>query len=172
MMRCLVAGGMRAVYDEQQDFLNVLHGRDGYQPNPNGFYALSEYDEFNRPDFAQEYENTVVKVPAGLSYRLAAGDYRTIVMRRAPAEILASMAQFTPYDVFAYESAARFYDLTLPALVARLADAGHTVTVIDYADVLRDAAGVFGKLAQTWPIDAGKAAAAVDAALYRSANRG
>lgn len=171
MMRCLEAGGLRAVYGHDQDFLNVQYGRVDYQPNPGGFYALDDLSEFNRPDFAQEYEGALVKIPAGLSYQLAVGEYQTIVMRRDPAEILASMTQFTPYEAFTYESAVHFYDLILQALVKRLETAGHVVTVVDYADVLRDPLGTFEVLAKTWPIDAAKAASCVDPKLYRSVMR-
>ncbi len=171
MLRCLAAGGMPAVYGEEQDFLNVLYGREGYQPNPGGFYALDDALEFNRPDFAQEYAAALVKVPAGLALQLAPGSYQTVVMRRDPAEILASMAEFTPFDVFTYESAAHFYDLVLPTLIERLAAAGHVVSVIDYADVLRDPLGTFRKLAETWPFDPALAAACVQPELHRSVAR-
>lgn len=171
MMRCLVAGGMKAAYGQEQDFLNVVYGHDGYQPNPHGFYALDDEQEFNRPDFAQEYEGALVKAPAGLAYKLPPGPYQTLVMRRDPAEILASMAQFTPYSLFAYETAAHFYDLTLPALVKRLEQAGQVVNVVDYGDVMKDALGTFEKLAATWPIDAKAAAGCVEPQLYRSVAR-
>ena len=169
MMRCLEAGGMHAVYGHEQDFLNVLCGRDGYQPNPGGFYALDDAMEFSRPDFAAEYDGCLAKIPAWSALSLAPGDYRILFMRRDQGEILASMAEFTPFSVFALEGAVWFYDLVAPALVRALEAHGATVDVVDYGAVVKDPATVLSELAKAgWPIEATKAAAVVDPAQYRS----
>lgn len=163
---------MRAVYGHEQDFLNVLYGRDGYEPNPGGFYALDDAREFNRPDFAAEYEGALVKVPAGQCLTLATGDYRALVMRRDSGEILASMAEFTPFNVFALESAAWFYDLVFPAFVAQLEARGMRVDVVDYAAVIEAPLKAFAALADAgWPVDAKQAAVVVDAKQRRAVTR-
>ena len=163
MMRCLEAGGMQAVYDDAQDFMNVTHERDGYQPNPNGFYAMSG-NEFKRPDFAQEYDGMLVKIPAGDAFMLPPGDYRILFMWREPVEILKSMATFTPFNTFTYESVIHFYDQAVTAFVARTG-----AEIVRYSDVLNDPFSTFAALTSDgWPIDAAKAATCVDPALYRS----
>lgn len=172
MMCCLETGGMAAMYGHEQDFLNVLYGRDGYQPNPDGFYGLDNHSEFYRPDFAAEYDGRLLKIPAGQVMNLAAGDYRTIVMRRDPAEILASMAEFALYQVFSLEHAVWFYDLVFPALIGTLEARRMTVDVVDYAAVIADPLGSFEALAKAgWPIDAGKSAACVDTTQRRQVIR-
>ena len=158
---------MRAVYDTEEDKLNITFGRDGYQPNPNGFYALSG-NEFNRPDFAQEYDEELVKVPAGDVLRLPPGDYRILFMWREPNEILKSMATFTPRAVFMYEPVIHFYEQAVASFVARTG-----AEIVRYGDVLSDPLSTFAVLAGAgWPIDAAKAAACVDQALYRSVHHG
>lgn len=155
---------MQAVYDNGQDFMNVTHEQDGYQPNPNGFYALDNSQEFKRPDFAQEYDGMLVKVPAGEALHLPPGDYRILFMWRDPAEILKSMATFTPYSTFAYESVIHFYDQAVASFVARTG-----AEIVRYGDVLSDPLSTFATLTgDGWPIDVEKAASRVDPALYRS----
>lgn len=168
MMRCLEAGGMQAIYGGDQDFLNVMHEQDGYQPNPNGFYALDNLQEFQRPDFVQEYDGMLVKVPAGDALHLPPGDYRILFMWREPREILKSMATFTPYSTFAYEPVIHFYDQAVASFVARTG-----AEIVRYGDVLRDPLSTLATLVgDGWPIDAEKAAACVDPALYRSVYHG
>lgn len=154
---------MHAVYDDAQDFMNVTHAQDGYQPNPNGFYAMTA-NEFKRPDFAQEYDGMLVKIPASDALHLPPGDYRILFMWREPTEILKSMATFTPYSTFAYESIIHFYDQAVASFVARTG-----AEIVRYGDILGDPLSTFAVLAgDGWPIDAEKAASRVDPALYRS----
>ena len=75
MMRGLIAGGMQGVYGADQDWLNVSHGRPGYQPNPHGFYAMDDASEFARPDFAEEYAGKLVKERRGRSQQFSYGAY-------------------------------------------------------------------------------------------------
>lgn len=159
---------MHAVYDDAQDFMNLTYAKDGYQPNPNGFYAMSDSREFVRPDFAQEYDGMLVKVPAGDVLTLPPGDYRILFMWREPAEILRSMATFTPYSVFTYEPIIHFYEQAVASFVARTG-----AEIVRYGDVLNDPLSTFATMAGNgWPIDPANAAACVDPALYRSVHHG
>ncbi len=169
MMRGLIAGGMQGVYGADQDWLNVSHGRPGYQPNPHGFYAMDDASEFARPDFAEEYAGKLVKLPPGMALRLPPGDYRVVFMQRAPAQILASMATMQPYSLFGTEPAIWFYAKVRDAMILAMQARGAVVDVVKYADVIASPVAVFTALQSAgWPINPALSAAVVDPALYRS----
>lgn len=169
MMRGLIAGGMQGVYGQDQNWLNVSHGRPGYQPNPHGFFAMDNAREFARPDFAEEYAGKLVKLPPGMALRLPPGDYRVVFMQRAPAQIFASMAQVTPYNLFALEPAIWFYAKVRDALILALQARGAVINVVKYADVMDSPVAEFTKLsAAGWPINPALSAAMVDPTLYRN----
>lgn len=169
MMRGLIAGGMRGVYGNNQDWLNVSHGRPGYKPNPHGFYALDNPMEFSRPDFAEEYAGSLVKLPPGAAKSLPAGDYRIIFMQRSPSQILSSMLTMSPYGLFPTESAIWFYAKVRDALILKLQERGAVVDVVKYSDVIASPIGEFNRLLSLgWPINPALAASVVDPALYRS----
>ena len=172
MMKCLMAGGMDAVYDTEMDSKNIEYGKGDYQPNPGGFYALSDLTALKRSDFAGAYSGKLVKVFAGMAIRLPPGDYKIVVMRRDPDEIIASMREFLPGpQLFVYEPAAHLYEVIFPALIERLETQGRRVTVIEYAKVVENPQAEFDRIAKAgWPIDPAKAAQCVDPALYRSKN--
>lgn len=169
MMRGLIAGGMTGVYGSNQDWLNFQYGGPGYQPNPHGFYALDNPEEFARPDFAEEYADKLVKLPPRMALSLPPGDYRVVFMQRAPNQILASMATMFPYGLFALEPAIWFYAKVRDALIVAMQARGAVVDVVEYADVIVSPIAAFTALqAAGWPVNPVLAAATVDPALYRS----
>lgn len=169
MMRGLIAGGMQGVYGVEQDWLNIELGRPGYQPNPHGFYALDDSDEFRRPDFQEEYSGKLVKLTPDMSMSLPAGSYRVIFMERNPDQILASMLEMSPYSLFTLEPAIWFYKKIKGALISRLSGIGATVDVVKFSDVVSSPLSAFSSIAGLgWPIDPILAAAVVDPALYRN----
>ncbi len=165
MMRCLEAGGLPAVYDHHQDWLNVQYGNGEYLPNPNGFYAC-ERDEFYRPDFADAYAGKLVKVPWAMLLRLPQATYRLAFMLRDPAEIFASMRRFIPTGFGGDELVTALYPTVTGALqTALLARGDMQVRTVQYAAVVKNPATAFAGLG--WPIDAQAAAAMVQPELYR-----
>ena len=105
MMRCLAAGGLSAADDHQFDELNRIYGDETYQPNPNGFFMVAEYGEFMRPDFAEEYEGRLIKIPYEYILSLPHHSYRMVFMLRNPQEIYKSMIRFMPQGFGIQETA-------------------------------------------------------------------
>lgn len=174
MMQALIAGGMAARWDGEQDAMNVTCGRDGYKPNPAGFFATRR-DVFGWPDFVRDYDGWLVKCPYNLLRTLPRHDYRLIFMLRNPAEIRASMAAVTPGQTWGNnEALTHFYDLASEALLTALRERGDmAVTTVWYGEVVTEPARVFGELVMAgWPIDAGAAAGVVDPAQHRSVQHG
>lgn len=170
MMRCLIAGGMTAVWDNDQDQLNLIWGRGNYLPNPNGFYALDER-EFNRPDFVDEYDGHLIKCPYNKLLELPIAAYRLVFLRRSPAEIRTSMAQFTPGRSWAKNEALTYLYIPIMAELHQriLARGDVTLTILQYAEIVAHPHIEFAKLAKAgWPIDVTLASRMVEDALYRS----
>ena len=169
MMRALMAGGMAARWDGEQDQMNVTHGRDGYKPNPAGFFATRD-DVFDWPDFAADYDGWLVRCPYHLLSKLPRHAYRLLFMLRNPAEIRASMATMTPGATWGgNETLTHLYDLASEALLSALRDRGDmAVTTLWYGEVVAGPLDAFRMLATCgWPIDPAQAAAVVDAAQHR-----
>lgn len=165
LMRCLEAGGLACVYScEGDDNRNRNTLIPGYVPNPHGFY---ENAPVNVPGAWPAFAGRAVKVirddlgsiPAGVRCRVA-------YMTRDPAEIRRSY-----YGILSGphpESVYGFLDGYWPKVgadVGRLLAAGHEVTPLRYAAVVADPAAELTRLG--WPLNAARAAAVVDPALYR-----
>lgn len=167
--QALIAGGMAARWDGEQDQMNVTCGRLGYKPNAAGFFA-SRDDVFSRPDFTLDYDGWLVKCPYRLLRQLPRHDYRLLFMLRNPTEIRASMATMTPGQTWADNEALTYlYDRVSTALLSVLRERGDmAVTALWYGDVVAAPMDAFGILAACgWPIDATRAAVIVDAAQHR-----
>lgn len=170
MMRCLIAGGMPAVYDNSQENMNVLYRRGEYLPNQNGFYAL-DYGEFARPDFVEEYDGKLVKCPYFYLLKLPKHRYKLVFMQRNPAEIRKSMAAFTPGESWGInETITYLYTPIFSELNRRLLARGDVDAIIlQYEDVVKQPLVEFEKLVKAgWKFDVAKAAECVTEALYRS----
>jgi hypothetical protein len=165
MMRAAEAGGLPCVYDAAGDARrNAASVIPDYAPNPHGFYEL---DGLQSLDWAAA-RGKVVKVVQGNVPLLPRGErYRAAYMRRDPAEIrrsYVSVAGPLPHPPAAFRFLDQ-YDALLRADLDALAALPADVIVLDYAAVVADPRGQFARLG--WPIDAARAAATVDPALYR-----
>lgn len=167
MMRCLEAGGLEAVYDHVRDELNVLYGKEGYLPNPNGFYEIgNEREFFGKSDFTQVHDGKLMKCSHSLLLNLPYHAYRIVFMLRNPAEIRTSMKRFShdwPCDEVASDIS---YNNVISSLMAGLAARGDMdIVTLQYANVVSNPRQEFASL--NWPIDHEKAAAMVQPELYR-----
>lgn len=170
MMRCLEAGGLPASYDSSQDILNILWGREGYQPNPNGFYGTNSLGDTDYPSFYLDHLGKVVKFPRVDFRYLAKGKYKIIFMSRNPREIIASMRRFTPYYPWgSVEAAVHLFEVIKPALIKTIRDRGDCEVIeVSYNDVVSNPTKEFEKIKGFGiPIDVEKAVAMVDPTLYR-----
>lgn len=168
-MQALIAGGMAARWDGEQDQMNVTCGRPGYKPNAAGFFATRD-DVFSRPDFTLDYDGWLVKCPYRLLRQLPRHDYRLLFMLRNPVEIRHSMATATPGQTWAdNEALTHLYDMVSAALLSALLERGDmAVTTLRYGNVVAAPMDAFAILAACgWPIDATQAAGIVDAAQHR-----
>lgn len=94
MMRALIAGGIRASYDERRNEILDLRRRDNYDPNPNGLYEL---DQRRLSDgFPDEFDGTLIKVFDTQWDGLCAKNtkLRIVYMRRPQEAIERSLAAF------------------------------------------------------------------------------
>ncbi len=168
MMRCFEAGGMDVASDNSQEELNHSFNTPDYIPNPNGFYALNE--DFSRPDFAEVYAGKTLKFPFQLLEKLPVGDYKVLILRRNPEDIRASMSAFMPHTPWGRDALVLdLYEEVFGGLIKSLEARGDfSITVLEYADVVRDPTTAFEKLvAAGWPIDVEKAVSQVDETLHR-----
>lgn len=169
MMRALAAGGMDASWDSEQDALNALWGRDGYQPNPAGFFA-TRVDAFSWPDFVVEFDGKTVKCPYQLLRNLPQHAYKLIFMLRTPEEIRASMATATPGATWRTNEAITYvYPQVGGALQTELAARGDMdVLPVWYGNAITDPLATFETIAAAgWPIDPAQAMTVVDPSQHR-----
>lgn len=170
MMRCLHGGGMNARYDNEQDELNIVYGRDGYKPNPNGFYALSLMADTPWPSFYLDNIGRLIKYPRFDFTFLTRGKYKMIFMNRSTDEIFASMKKFMPYQSWGMPMVAvLLHDVIKPALLRTLIARGDfEILEVEYSDVIKDPVKEFNRIKDFgFNIDVEKAAALVDPSLYR-----
>lgn len=172
MMRCLEAGGMDMVSGREQDKMNINAAilNPKYIPNPNGFYAMDDEEEFERSDFFAEYANKLLKIPPNRLLGLPKGDCWIIFIKRNPEEILASMKKFLPFNLFPFEPAIWFYDPVVGALIKKLKAKGYRISIVDYSEVIKNPTKTFQKL--KLPINIRKAVKMVDPKLYRNIKHG
>ncbi len=160
MMRALEKGGMDARYSRARDRMNAKFGDDFYRPNAGGFYELDRhhYREFG---FPRKWKGCLIKALYGALWRMVAGKYKIVFMRRDPEEIRQSYEAFfqkEPPRVLKNYSAVM--DSATDMLKVRT-DVG--LTEFQYRDVVRDPLVAFQRLVGNgWPIDAHKAASIVD----------
>jgi hypothetical protein len=169
MMRCLIEGGMDGSYDDRTEVLNELSKKNGgYIPNPNGFYQLNE--DFDRGDLYQKYDGKLFKFPFKKLHKLPTGQYKIIFLKRNPEEIRLSMRAFNPEADWGEDMAILdTYESEMNKIINKVKNKSNiTITVLNYADVVKDPVKEFTKIKDAgWPIDVEKAAAMVEPELYR-----
>lgn len=170
MMKCLIAGGMNAVWDNCQEDLNKTAHRKGYYPNPNGFFALEDY-KYKTPFFIKEHDKKLIKCPYNRLLDLPKHSYKLIFMKRDPYEIRKSMAEFSPYCSWGTnEAITHFYDLIVGELTNKITSRGDIdMITINYKDVVNNPMLEFTRISQNgWNINPSLCVSMVDDTLYRN----
>jgi len=161
MMKALEAGGLKAEYDKSRDKrMNGRYGDDYYKPNSGGFYELSR-DQYKVIDFPRKWKGCLIKALHSAMWRLVAGEYKIIFMRRDPEEIRQS-----------YEA---FFDKDAPPVLKNYIEVMNETTAMlkmrkdvnllefNYRDIVKFPLENFEIIkAQGWPISSEKAATIVD----------
>lgn len=171
--RCLHGGGIPVVYTDRNDReFNMAPGggSENYRPNPNGFFSIENYTDFEAPSFYNEFKGKLLKIPRADFRILPRGRYKVIFMLRDPREILASYRSFIGRRTWGMaEGAVHFYDMIREATIkAALSRGDMDILEVNYNELLKDPVAGFERIkAAGWPIDVQAAAALVDLSLYR-----
>ena len=178
MMQALEAGGMDVLYDLSKD---TSDGRDKlkeyegepYHLNPRGFYEL-EKKNWNYDEWTEILADKVTKnlLPATMTLPPLLGmDYKIVMMFRDPDEIEESwvVSKIDPTEFYAAGLDMRYYDLFMDDTIEFLEkERGAQVVSLHYEQVIAGPRRELRKLKRAgWPIDVGKAVAAIDPKLYR-----
>ena len=173
MAKCLHEGGLPVAFFERNDFqfnLPPYGGGDGYIPNPNGFFSIEGYTDFEAPSFYDDFKGMVVKVPRADFRILPKGKYKLIVMTRDPVEIMASYRSFIGVRHWGMpEVSLHFYDMIKNATVeAARSREDFDVIEVNYNELMKDPVAAFQRIKDFGiPIDVEKAVSVVDQKLYR-----
>lgn len=171
MARCLKFGGLPVLYYEGNDTqYNIPFGQTGYIPNPNGFYAIEGYCDYQYPTFYEDNKGKVIKIPRIELAYLPKGKYKLIFMLRPVEEVFASYRSFIgPVAWGDAERGLYFRDFLVDEAIKYLKRRGDfEVLLVNYHDVLNDPIGQFQRIKDFGvPIDVDSAASGVDSALYR-----
>jgi hypothetical protein len=167
MMRCLQFAGIRPVVNPEREAVMARRNQGEYAANPYGFFEVKESDIL-RVGFLQGIadDSAIKMLPTALPF-IPARPTTVIWMRRDPTEIRRSYERTFPKDDFdkKFPQWPRTHDVQLETIRPILDDRRNIEVIeIQYADVISDPVAALSVL----PIDAQKAAAAVDASLYRN----
>lgn len=171
MMRCLEHGGMEVICDQSADAeLEKWFGKDDYDPNPHGFYQAPA-GLIERPDFIEYASGKVFKLYVRDILKLPVANYKIILMRRAKAEIIASMMKLSDDHYLGSEQDdVILSDVLFPEILAYVATRPDiTLVEVPYASVVDNPVLHFTRIKNRLdiPIDIVKAAAMVQPSLYR-----
>jgi hypothetical protein len=167
MMRCLQFAGIAPVVSATREAAMAKRNKGEYAANPYGFFEHEER-EVLRVGFLESIEDgrSIKLLPTSLTC-LPVRPTIVIWMRRDTAEIRQSYERTFPSEDFDKKFPAwpRTHDVQIQSIQPILKDR-RSITMIEvqYRDVIADPVGALSAL----PIDARKAAAAVDCALYRN----
>ncbi len=168
MMHALVQGGLEAAYKPGWDAR--ARNPNGYLQNPNGFYELSVEDQLH-PWFPMAHWGKLLKVQYVQLVGLAPGRYRVVFMMRDPREIRMSyeaLGGATAAHRIEWRSEEDYVPLMKRFMAAAAMRADMELLEVWYPEVVAEARGTFDKIrAFGFPIDAARAAATIDPALYR-----
>jgi hypothetical protein len=165
MMACLAAGGIKPYYDKVKDKeLSSFHP----DTNHSGFFErhTGEIESFDFPMDSPEGSSVKFLKPWTRLGTLLPGEYRIIIMRRDPREILHSLAALNN-GVITTGDIALFN--VYPKYIQRAIDLAHnrkdilSVDVCDYRILLENPGAFFTKLhKKAWPLNVNDAVAVVD----------
>lgn len=182
MARCLEGGGLPVMYNSYNDWrFNGRYARsssirggkadNSYIPNPNGFYTIEGFVEFEWPDFYEKYKGKVVKIPRLELFYLPPGNYKLIFMTRNPEEIKASYRDFLGIRTWGrVECALHFYEQNKNATIDLMKARGDIdVIEIEYRQAVNEPLTTFTQIKDFGvPINVNEAASLVDPKLYRN----
>lgn len=167
MMRCLQFVGIEPVVSAAREAAMAHRNTGDYAANPHGWYEVDER-EYMRVGFLEgiKDDRAIKLLPNSLPF-IPARPTTVIWMRRDTAEIRLSYERTFPKEHFDAKFPAwpHTHDIQLK-IIRPILDDRKSITVIEmqYRDVINDSVGALSVL----PIDAHRAAAAVDASLYRN----
>jgi len=163
MMHALIKGGIPAVYEVGKDIRVKMRIQDGYDPNPDGLFEITNEHLLER--FPDAFENEVVKIHdwqwAEIGDKISDG-LMVVYMTRKPKDVLDSLCRFTGVKIPTAKMKKRvsMQDEVADA-VSHRQDAVDVVSV-DYNDVLNDPLTFFGFLKDhNFPIDPDRASSVV-----------
>lgn len=167
MMRCLQFAGVEPVVNAEREAVMARRNQGEYAANPHGFFEVRESDVL-RVGFLESIDDgrAIKLLPTALPF-IPARPTTVIWMRRDPTEIRRSYERTFPKDNFdkKFPQWPRTHDIQLQIIRPILGDRRSiTLFEVQYRDVIADPVGTLSAL----PIDYRKAAAAVDASLYRN----
>jgi len=162
LMKALEAGGMPVYYSRERNALNEEFTNIRSVPNKGGLYEPSMSD-LTQLGFPRSHDGCAVKIMISWLHGMAVHDYRVVVMRRYPRDVMEDYER-TFRDFWDTDTRNRF----IKEYPARINEAVHwfqnrkdvrTVNVLDMETVLENPRREFAKL--DWPIDVDKAASVV-----------
>lgn len=167
LMRCLEAGGLKAVFDKSSDSMNHSAPKD-YIPNPNGFYQFN--GEIN-PLFYEMNKGKLIKFPIREISKLPQGEYKIILLKRNPKEIRASMAKWTPFQSWGNDEAVTYIYNKYMNGIKTILEQRNDVDLIEvnYKDIVNSPLETFEYIRDSgWGINSELCAEKVDSSLYRN----
>lgn len=168
MMLALANGGLEAAHSPAWDAISSNH--NGYRQNPNGFFELSMQDQLH-PWFPARHWGKLIKVQYVQLVGLAPGCYRVVFMMRHPREIRMSyqaLGEATARQPLHWRHEDDYQPLMKRYMAAAAMRADMHLLEVWYSDVLADPHATFARIRDFgFPIDAARAASAIDPALYR-----
>jgi hypothetical protein len=167
MMRCLQFAGIRPVVNPEREAVMMKRNEGDYAANPYGFFEVKESDIL-RVGFLQGIaDGSAIKMlPTALPF-IPARPTVVIWMRRDTNEIRRSYERTFSKENFEakFPNWPRTHDVQLETIRPILEDRRNIKVIeVQYRDVIADPVAALSVL----PINAHKAAAAVDASLYRN----
>lgn len=158
LMECAEAGGMTIVKSPKRDKMIGRLGDESYRMNS----SLYEPDNIRAATFPRMYEDMVVKVVAPFVRRIAAGNYRVVVMRRDPEEIRQSSEA-----AYGLRTTTEKIEEQIDEAVKVLRQRRDVQSIMElnYTDILDNPTNELSRL--DWPFDVCLASAVVDPSKYR-----
>ena len=173
MAHALHTGGLPIVFMPLNDSQFNIPFSDpvkGYKPNPNGFFSMEGYIDYQYPSFYDQYQGKLLKIPRVALRELPPGKYKIIYMERDTDEILRSYRSFIGFrDWNTVETSVYLKEEILGAELRLLKKRGDVeVLTVNYRDVIKNPSKTFERIRDFgFPIDPEKAASVVDQSLYR-----
>ena len=183
MMRALVAGGMKAVYDTARDTWLEENAADlaGYHPNPNGLYEVNNEQRDNLFRRPRDFDGKLIKqlcVYGWIDLPFWEGRYKVLLMLRDPDEIRESAQRFTGESPAFKDDAGNpklpftnevYRQIMIRALRQLRGRRDVDFVAVKGTEVVKEPLAAFNRIQLAgWPIDAEKCAETIQPELYRN----